>query len=207
MRVLYLCIFTIFFISCKNDEPRVLTPQQKKDIVEVANCIIDETIVKYLDETNDRKPFFCIDLKVLSIIPRPPKDVNGLSEPPPIGLVSVYMDHLLRDNSFLKDNDSFYIREQYYKLDFVTINLSQTEQLNFESKKAIFEKKACNHDTYDFLQSYYYMSAPLFSKDHNKAYIELEYHCGSLCGHGVEYYLSKINGQWQIVNARRTWIS
>jgi hypothetical protein len=43
------------------------------------------------------------------------------------------------------------------------------------------------------------MTIPLFSLDNQKAYVELGYYCGTLCGYGEAIYLKKINGKWTIV--------
>jgi hypothetical protein len=51
------------------------------------------------------------------------------------------------------------------------------------------------------------MTIPIFSLDNQKAYVELGYHCGTLCGYGKAIYLKKVSGKWIIVKKFRTWIS
>lgn len=57
------------------------------------------------------------------------------------------------------------------------------------------------------LFSYYIMTIPILSKDNQKAYVELNLYCGSLCGAGMSIYLQKLNGKWTIIHPRDTWIS
>ncbi|MNR29931.1 hypothetical protein D3C85_1473490 [compost metagenome] len=54
---------------------------------------------------------------------------------------------------------------------------------------------------------FYEMTIPVLSFDRQKAYVQLGYHCGSLCGSGKAIYLRKINGKWMIITKWETWIS
>jgi hypothetical protein len=55
--------------------------------------------------------------------------------------------------------------------------------------------------------SFYEMSIPVFSLNKQKAYLELDYSCGSLCGYGMAIYLKKVNGIWKVIEKHRTWVS
>lgn len=54
---------------------------------------------------------------------------------------------------------------------------------------------------------YYQFTKPYFSKDHQKAYIEVEYYSAGIYGDGMAYILEKINGEWVIVRGLNLWIT
>ncbi|MET3538392.1 hypothetical protein [Chryseobacterium limigenitum] len=54
---------------------------------------------------------------------------------------------------------------------------------------------------------YYQFTKPYFSKDHQKAYIEVEYYSAGMYGDGMAYILEKINGEWVIVRGLNLWIT
>lgn len=53
----------------------------------------------------------------------------------------------------------------------------------------------------------YTLSLPLISLDRTKAFIQVGYHCGNLCGYGKNVYLRKEGGAWKIVKSYETWVS
>lgn len=55
--------------------------------------------------------------------------------------------------------------------------------------------------------SYYSFYVPIFSKDKLTAYIQIDYNCYGLCGHGWALILKKKDNTWKIVEKRRRWIS
>lgn len=54
--------------------------------------------------------------------------------------------------------------------------------------------------------SYYVFSRVGFSEDDKEALVYVDYHC-PLCGEGAYYWLRNINGKWEIVDKRQTWVS
>ncbi|MBF7093083.1 hypothetical protein IUY40_16240 [Flavobacterium sp. ALJ2] len=55
--------------------------------------------------------------------------------------------------------------------------------------------------------NFYDMTIPIFSKDNTKAYVELNHHCGALCGEGKAFFLFKTNGEWGIIYKYIKWVS
>ncbi|TFF33887.1 hypothetical protein [Mucilaginibacter psychrotolerans] len=54
---------------------------------------------------------------------------------------------------------------------------------------------------------YYTITIPIFSLDHNMAYVQQSMLCNFLGGGASGIYLSKINGKWKIVRRVGLWIS
>jgi hypothetical protein len=55
--------------------------------------------------------------------------------------------------------------------------------------------------------SFVRFSTPLISADRTKVIININYHCGGLCGHGSTLLLKKINRKWKIIYTKTTWVS
>ena len=85
---------------------------------------------------------------------------------------------------------------------FNDLKESLAEKINQTTKEKEINKKKMGKP-FDF----YEMTIPIFSLDNQKAYLELNHHCGGLCGGGTSIYLRKINGKWKIVDKRQTWMS
>jgi hypothetical protein len=56
-------------------------------------------------------------------------------------------------------------------------------------------------------QSYIVLSVPIISKNKKKLLIEIEYHCGELCGSCTQYLFEKVDGKWKIKYLFGKWIS
>jgi len=48
-------------------------------------------------------------------------------------------------------------------------------------------------------QSIYYLHLPIMAYNRKRAYVPVDYICGSLCGNGNAFLLEKVNGQWVII--------
>jgi hypothetical protein len=146
---------------------------------------------------------FCEDLKKITIeVPLKRKD--GLILPPVPG--NRYITDLLNDKvngrPFFLNADSLAILSQNSnpkKLKITDVLTSKLNSTTVEKEKAKYKVGK--------RYKYYEMSIPIFSNDKKKAYVELGYHCGPLCGNGDAYFLVKTNGAWKIIKKIGTWIS
>ncbi len=146
---------------------------------------------------------FCRELKKITV-EVPIKRKDGLEYPPMPG--NRYINSLLNDKVsgeiFFSSKDSLEILKQNSnpkKLEIDTVLSLKLNSTTFEIELA----KKKNGKEYKF----YYLSIPIFSIDRQKAFVELEHHCGSLCGSGTGFYLKKINGKWKVIKRWQTWIS
>ena len=62
---------------------------------------------------------------------------------------------------------------------------------------------ADNYNTSSYLE----MSSPLFNEDMSKLIFSVNYYCGALCGFGDIFLLTKINGEWRIIETICRWMS
>jgi len=108
----------------------------------------------------------------------------------------------VNNKMFFSKKDSLNIMAQSLNSQKIEIDKIILDKLN----STTFEKemiKLKNGKQYNF----YEMKVPVFSLDNQKAYVELDYRCGGLCGGGKAIFLEKIKGKWKIVEKRTTWIS
>jgi len=208
-------IFFLFILSCntkneneKNSEKHIgliekqLSSQIVKDINSIVEAIIVQDSLKILKSASYSN-FLCTELRKLPI-DIPEKQANGLTPPPAPG--RIYLSEILNDkvNSeiFFTTKDSSNLIAQNSNPAKFKIDKSILKNINSTSfeKEIIKQKKG---EMYRF----YEMTIPIFSHDNQKAYVELNYSCGTLCGHGKAIYLKKINGKWTIIKKVGTWIS
>ena len=98
--------------------------------------------------------------------------------------------------------DSLYLLSQNTNPDSLRISKKLLNKINhLKLSETLDEIKKGNH------KNYFIFSIPIISKNKNKAYIELDYHCGGLCGSGRAYFLEKIEGRWKVISKWKTWIS
>lgn len=200
----------IFNCSKKNENSQMngefiekpLSINEIKNINSIIEIIIIQDSLKVL-KSNDYINFLCHDLKRLPI-DIPEKQENGLVLPPAPG--RIYLTELLNERIngeiFFATKDSFNLIAQNSKPSKFIVDQSILKNINstsFEKEKAK-RKKGKNYRFYE-------MTIPIFSLDNQKAYVELGYHCGTLCGYGKAIYLKKVSGKWIIVKKFRTWIS
>lgn len=119
---------------------------------------------------------------------------------------SLYITDLVNqkfDNEiFFTSEDSIYIIQQNTFPDKIKITTSILEIVNTENNV----KEKLNLDP-NLRFGKYEISIPIFSKDMQTAYVQLDYFCGSLCGNGTILILKKINGNWIIIKNIHHWIS
>ncbi|MCF6140935.1 hypothetical protein L1S34_06520 [Flavobacterium sp. K77] len=204
--------FSLFIIGCNNKNEnsekniKLIAKQfslsEVKDINSIVEAIITQDSLEVL-KSADYSNYLCDELTRLPI-DFPEKQANGLT--PPLAPGRIYLTELLNDKIndeifFAKKDSSNLIAQNskpsIFKIDkLLLININTT---SFE-KENIKRKKGKNYRFYE-------MTIPIFSLDNRKAYVELGYHCGALCGHGKAIFLKKINEKWIIVKKFGTWVS
>lgn len=209
---IFILTLSIFILSCnkKNENlqkkveliEKPLSLKEIKDINSIVETVIIHDSLKVL-KSNDYTNFLCHDLRRLPI-DIPEKQANGLVLPPAPG--RIYLTELLNEKInneiFFTEKDKSNLIAQNSKPSKFIIDKSILKNINSTSfeKENAKRKKGENYRFYE-------MTIPIFSLDNQKAYIELGYHCGTLCGHGKAIYLKKLNGKWIIVKKFGTWIS
>lgn len=196
-------IFTfLFLLSCKNSESKTeLEGSKVKDINQIVQIVIVEDSLNVLKNGTDTK-MFCKELTKLSVyIPEKRKD--GLIPPPP-SFNQVSIEDLLhyRKSFYFSAKDSLCLLKQNSNPEKFKIEESLAEKINQTTKEKEILKKKMGKPF-----GFYEMTIPIFSLDNQKAYLQLNNHCGGLCGGGTSIYLRKINGKWKIVDKRQTWMS
>jgi hypothetical protein len=204
MKKIILYTLTILaFCNCQNkNEKTSLESQEIKDINEVVETVLIQDSLNVFSKSEDSK-MICSELRKLHIIV-PEKRKDGISFPPPPR--DIYITSLLKkkikDKYFFSSKDSLYFLNQHSDLENLKIGQNLINKLNVATIEEI-EKKYKNDENVRF----YEMTIPVFSSDRQKAYVQLDYTCGHLCGSGKAIYLKKIKGEWKIIQKRRTWVS
>ena len=145
-----------------------------------------------------------------------PNDTTPPPPPPPPGFV-YYDRDLLQDLFKEKLIDSLDVNYMFNQIDSLkefTLDSSKIDRqsLRFATFKPWFKQYGID-STYQILRkkynanSFIRISTPLMSKNGNKMLLDIDYHCGGLCGGGMTYLLEKKNGKWKIIFSRNNWIS
>ena len=151
--------------------------KKNDDINKIVEIVITE------DSSNDLKySRLCIDLKKIKVSDLLNEKING--------------------EIFFSSKDSLAIIAQNanpkkFKISEIIIDNFNTTTIQEEMANREKGKGNC----------FYQMSIPIFSLNKQKAYLQLDYSCGSLCGYGMEIYLKKVNGIWKVIEKHRTRIS
>lgn len=197
-------IISLFLTNCKNSNDKIEFDSSK--INEVNNIVEAIIIQDSLDVLKSKKKsrYFLENLVKLNII-NPIKEKNGMETIPLPFFNNVKSENLINrkinDKLFFTVKDSSNIISQNLypenlKLD--TRILSKINSISFQEAKAKYKKEYIN---------LYEMSIPIFSLDRKRAYVQLNNHCGRLCGEGMEIFLENLNGKWKIIYKQRTWVS
>lgn len=204
-KILMILIICLLFANCKKNETE-FDKSEIKDINEIVKIVILEDSLNVLKSENDSKMFSENLIKLNIYIPEKRKENEPIPPPPPPSFNNVSIENLLNykieNQLFFTSKDSLFILEQNLKPNILKIENEIIEKINATSKKNEQEKKKIGKS-----YNYYEMTIPIFSKDNQKAYLELNHYCGGLCGSGKSIYLKKINKKWRIVDKWRTWIS
>ncbi|MGA9211728.1 hypothetical protein, partial [Kaistella sp.] len=97
--------------------------------------------------------------------------------------------------------------DQYLIVETNPINFSKINKLKIKR----LEKLPCKNNSIDDCKegftSEFVISNVIFNKKRTKAFVELNFHCGGLCGQGIKFELKRINDKWKITNEELLWIS
>ncbi len=204
MRNIVLIFTFLFLLSCKNSESKTeLETSKVNDINQIVQVVIIEDSLNILKNGTDTR-MFCEELTKLTVYV-PEKTQNGeIPPPPPPSFKEVSIEYLLhyRKSFYFNTKDSLNLLKQNSNPEKFKIEKNLAEKINQTTREKEINKKKMGKP-FDF----YEMTIPIFSLDNQKAYLELNHHCGSLCGGGMSIYLRKINGKWKIVDKRQTWMS
>lgn len=202
MTKLFSISFLFFLLSCgDHNVKQTLSPPDKKDINEIIETIIykdSSLFIKNILADSGALPL-SVDLRKLKVIITD----TTLGIPPPIDhtLVSIFdLSIILVDNQrfFNKVDTSYFLFQNGAIIEFtidsslanklVSIKLSDKQRLPNQSQSV----------------KYYDLTIPLFSRDNEKAYIELTTNCPG-CGGATAFYLEKINSKWKVVGMENRW--
>ncbi|TDW47886.1 hypothetical protein EV144_104172 [Flavobacterium sp. 270] len=204
MKKIFLYILMIIaFCNCQNKKEKTgLSSEEIKDINDIVEAIIIQDSLDVFYKSEDSTAF-CAELRKLNIyIPEMTKEGNIIPPPPQDIYITQILSNEIDRNTFFTSKDSLYLLKQNSNPDKLEINKALKNKLNTTTfAKAVIKRKKV--DNYGF----YNMTIPIFSLDRQNSYIQLEYHCSGLCGHGNAFYLKKNKGKWKIVRKRETWIS
>jgi len=206
-KLILILIVSLSFIKCKNiNNETEFEYSQITDINDVVNAVILEDSLNVLKNRKESE-MFCEELIKLDIyIPEKIKDNEPIPTPPPPSFNDISIENLLyykiENEMFFTSKDSLCLLRQNLNPKKLKIDKNLAEKINLTTKIKEINKRKIGKP-----YSYFEMTIPIFSLDKNKAYLELNHYCGSLCGSGKSIYLKKINGKWKIVDKWRTWIS
>jgi tRNA nucleotidyltransferase/poly(A) polymerase len=196
-------ILIIVFCSCQNKKEETnIASEEIKNINEIVEAIIIQDSLNVFSKSED-STMFCSELRRLNIY-IPEKRNDGLNLPPPPQ--DIYITQLInsktKEESFFSSKDSLYLLKQNSNPEKLKIGKDLINKLNSTTiEKAIIRNKKVHPFRF------YEMTIPVLSLDRQKAYVQLGYHCGGLCGNGKAIYLKKVNGKWKIIEKWKTWIS
>ncbi|RTY85831.1 hypothetical protein [Flavobacterium sp. GT3R68] len=205
MKYLILIITFLSLLSCKkSNEKGEFDSAKIKNINEIVETIIIEDSLNVL-KSDKKSRMLCEDLiKINVYVPEKSKDGLELPPPPPSNNISIntLINSKIIEPMFFTSKDSTYLILQNSGIVKYRIDEKILAKVNFTSSEMEKTKRKIGKH-----YSFYEISLPLFSVDNNKAYVELGYYCGSLCGQGKAFFLEKINGKWKIIESFGTWIS
>jgi hypothetical protein len=190
--------------SCKSKPaPESFTAVTEQEIYDVVNAVVKLNRLDTIN-FNKQRPLRIIDTLENNRVSflRPVKKADGtfLLIPPIDGIA---YQHLLKSKTkcFSNIDSTFFVYQNQHpnRLALTSSKFNVIPIINSRSYDLNLKK----HIVYSLIT----LSIPVFSKDHNKAYIQSGFHCGGLCGYGFEYFLIKVGGHWQIKSMNGTWIA
>ncbi|WP_448702755.1 hypothetical protein ACFGVR_10415 [Mucilaginibacter sp. AW1-3] len=203
IRCIPLLAFALLLIlsSCQSKGTvETFTPVTDAEIYDVVNALVKQ---ERLDTINFNKqwPLRVIDTlgKVKVYFTKPGKK-NEIVLPPPRGDVSY--TQLISMPDFFMSRDSSFLVYQNQNNGSIVLKKSKFNQIKIITRKE-YDREIEKDRIYSLLT----LSVPIFSHDHMKAYMQMGFHCGGLCGYGKDYYLIKIKSKWVVKYKRNTWIS
>lgn len=203
--ILLILLISLLFTKCKNTNEIESDSTKIKDINEIVRTIVLEDSLNVLKKDKE-SIMLCENLIRLNIIVIDKnKDKNTIVLPRSY-FNQISIDELLNkkieNNLFFNPSDSLFLLNQNINTEKIKINEKNIEKINLTSIEKEIGKRKANQK-----YSFYQMTIPVFSKDKQKAYLELNHYCGRLCASGKSIYLKKINGKWKIIYKIETWVS
>ncbi len=203
MKQVVFLFMILSFVKCQNKT--VERELDSNTIIEI-NKIVEAVILQdSLDvfKGNENNNIFLNELKKITV-QIPNKNRGGSDFPPISGHINIndLLNIEIMDEIFFSSKDSIALLEQNSFPEKLEINKAIFESFNLiilDDDSVLNKSKRRNN--------YYILSIPIFSLDKQKAYVELEYYCGGLCGSGKGIYLKKINGNWFIIEKSTIWMS
>lgn len=197
-------VIIIAFYSCQNKKEETnIASEEIKNISEIIEAIIIQDSLNVFSKDKD-STMFCNELRRLNIY-IPEKRNDGLTPPPPPPpdiYITELVNRKVKGESFFSSKDSLYLLEQNSNPEKLKIEKTLINRLNTITVEELKTQRK-KHQRIRF----YEMTIPVLSFDKQKAYVQLGYHCGSLCGTGKAIYLKKVKGKWKIITKWETWIS
>jgi hypothetical protein len=200
--ILYIVMIFVFS-NCQNKKEETnIASEETKNINEIVEAIIIQDSLNVFLKSED-STMFCNELRRLNIyIPEKRNDGLALPPPPQDIYITELINSKIKGESFFSSKDSLYLLKQNSNPEKLKIEKDLINRLN----TITIEKLETQYKKGQRIR-FYEMTIPVFSLDKQKAYVQLGYHCGRLCGNGKAIYLKKINGKWKIITKWETWIS
>jgi len=201
MKIIFSLCLSILLYSCQ-EKKEIFKAPKVEDINGVIETIIykDSLPVFKNDTSNDR---ICIRLNKIDVKVMPSRKASELIAPEEPGNY-VYVQQLLysskKHSAFFPKKDSTYLLYQN------EVHKSLNIDLAFSKKLKTISFKQSQADKRGWDKSYYSISVPIFSKDGNTAYVELNYYAGDF-GKGFAIILRKEKGGWEIIQSGLAWIA
>ncbi|ELY2011369.1 hypothetical protein SL057_002439 [Flavobacterium psychrophilum] len=203
-KIFYCILISLTLWNCKNSNEKIEFENLRvNETFNIVESIIIQDSLKVTKNGKD-KSYFLENLKKLIII-IPKKEKKGIETIPLPFFNNVEIKNLINrkinNRKFFTEKDSLNIINQNEYPENLKLNkriLTKINSISFEEAKVKYKKE--NLDLYE-------MSIPIFSSNNKKAYVQLNNHCGRLCGEGIEIFLEKINGKWKIIFKQGTWVS
>lgn len=184
-------IIIIAFCSCQQKKGETnITSEEIKNINEIVEAIIIQDSLNVFSKSED-STMFCSELRRLNIyIPEKRKDGLTLPPPPRDIYITELINSEIKGERFFSSKDSLYLLEQNSNPEELKIEKDLINKLNTITIEKVKTQRKKVHRF-----RFYEMTIPLLSLDRQRAYVQLGYHCGGLCGNGQAIYLKKINGK------------
>ena len=173
MRRIFVIVFIcLLFANCKKNNSE-FDNSEIKEINEIVKIVILEDSLNVLKSESESKMFSVNLIKLNIYIPEKRKENEPI---PPLSpsFNNVSIENLLyykiENKMFFTTNDSLFLLKQNLKPNKLKIENEIIEKINVTSKKIELKKKKIGKS-----YNYYEMTIPIFSKDNQKAYLELNH--------------------------------
>ena len=203
-KITFYVFISLVFLSCKNSNDKIeFETLRANETFNIVESIIIQDSLKVIKNGKDKSYLLENLTKLIIIIPE--KEKSGIETIPLPFFNNVEIKNLIgkkiNGKIFFTKKDSLNIINQNEYPENIKLDkriLNKINSISYEEAKAKYKRE--NLDLYE-------MSIPIFSSNNKKAYVQLNNHCGRLCGEGIEIFLEKLNGKWKIIYKRTAWVS